>query len=95
TNGGSISGVDTGVRLGISGSLAHSANAEFTFGGTSSSIVGATASLDARGLNQTLGHYAFGATTFSGDQLFDQQNVIFVGGVGSLGDSSSKLSMLT
>ncbi|MES0001145.1 hypothetical protein NKJ90_20500 [Mesorhizobium sp. M0051] len=77
TNGGSIAGVDTGVRFGISGSLANSANAEFTFGG--GSIAGITASLDARGLNQTLGHYAFGSTTFSGAQLFDQQNVIFVG----------------
>ncbi|OBQ63353.1 hypothetical protein [Mesorhizobium erdmanii] len=92
TNGGSISGVDTGVRLGISGSLAHSANAEFTFGG--GSIAGVTASLDARGLNQTLGHYAFGSTTFSGPQLFDQQNVIFVGGVGSSGDGSSTSSLL-
>ncbi|WP_284275409.1 right-handed parallel beta-helix repeat-containing protein [Mesorhizobium huakuii] len=88
TNGGSISGVDTGVRLGISGSLAHSANAEFTFGG--GSIAGNTASLDARGLNQTLGHYAFGSTTFSGLQLFDQQNVIFVGSTATgLADGSS------
>ncbi|WP_189523068.1 hypothetical protein [Mesorhizobium sp. M8A.F.Ca.ET.213.01.1.1] len=92
TNGGSISGVDTGVRFGIAGSLAHSANAEFSFGG--GSIAGSTASLDARGLNQTLGHYAFGSTTFSGDQLFDQQNVIFVGGVGSSGDGSSTSSLL-
>ncbi|WP_052292088.1 hypothetical protein [Mesorhizobium japonicum] len=92
TNGGSISGVDTGVRFGIAGSLAHSANAEFSFGG--GSIGGSTASLDARGLNQTLGHYAFGSTTFSGPQLFDQQNVIFVGGVGSLGDGSSTSSLL-
>ncbi|MFW8741148.1 beta strand repeat-containing protein [Mesorhizobium japonicum] len=92
TNGGSISGVDTGVRFGIAGSLAHSANAEFSFGG--GSIGGSTASLDARGLNQTLGHYAFGSTTFSGPQLFDQQNVIFVGGVGSSGDGSSTSSLL-
>ncbi|MGX8010567.1 inverse autotransporter beta domain-containing protein [Mesorhizobium sp. ORM8.1] len=92
TNGGNISGVDTGVRLGISGSLADSANAEFTFGG--GSIAGTTASLDARGLNQTLGHYAFGLTTFSGPQLFDQQNVIFVGAVGSSGDGSSTSSLL-
>lgn len=92
TNGGSISGVDTGVRLGITGSLAHSANAEFSFGG--GSIAGITASLDARGLNQTLGHYAFGSTTFSGPQLFDQQNVIFVGAVGSSGDGSSTSSLL-
>ncbi|WP_208698744.1 S-layer family protein [Mesorhizobium sp. M8A.F.Ca.ET.057.01.1.1] len=88
TNGGTISGVDTGVRLGIAGSLAHSANAEFTFGG--GSIAGVTASLDARGLNQTLGHYAFGSTTFSGPQLFDVQNVIFVGAAASgSGDGSS------
>ncbi|TGW06407.1 hypothetical protein EN788_42295, partial [Mesorhizobium sp. M2D.F.Ca.ET.145.01.1.1] len=92
TNGGSISGVDTGVRFGIAGSLAHSANAEFSFGG--GSIAGSTASLDARGLNQMLGHYAFGSTTFSGPQLFDQQNVIFVGGVGSSGDGSSTSSLL-
>lgn len=77
TNGGAIANVDTGVRFGIAGSLANSANAEFTFGG--GSIAGITASLDARGLNQTLGHYAFGSTTFSGAQLFDVQNVIFVG----------------
>ncbi|TJW32633.1 MAG: hypothetical protein E5V49_11065, partial [Mesorhizobium sp.] len=94
TNGGSISGVDTGVRLGISGSLAHSANAEFTFGGTSSSIVGATASLDARGLNQTLGLYAFGSTTFGGPQLFDPQNVIFVGSTATGSGDGSSLSDL-
>ncbi|TPO09990.1 S-layer family protein [Mesorhizobium sp. B1-1-5] len=86
TNGGSISGVDTGVRLGISGSLANSANANFTFGG--GSIAGQAASLDARGLNQTLGTYAFGTTTFSGGQLFDQQHLFFVGANGS-GDGSS------
>ncbi|MBZ9679588.1 hypothetical protein LB531_02830 [Mesorhizobium sp. CO1-1-2] len=88
TNGGTISGVDTGVRLGIAGSLAHSANAQFSFGG--GSIAGVTASLDARGLNQTLGLYAFGSTTFSGPQLFDLQNVIFVGAAASgAGDGSS------
>ncbi|WP_210242267.1 hypothetical protein [Mesorhizobium sp. B2-3-12] len=88
TNGGTISGVDTGVRLGVAGSLAHSANAQFTFGG--GSIAGVTASLDARGLNQTLGLYAFGSTTFSGPQLFDVQNVIFVGAAASgAGDGSS------
>ncbi|MBZ9975682.1 hypothetical protein [Mesorhizobium sp. BR-1-1-10] len=88
TNGGTISGVDTGVRLGIAGSLAHSANAQFSFGG--GSIAGVTASLDARGLNQTLGLYAFGSTTFSGPQLFDVQNVIFVGAAASgAGDGSS------
>ncbi|WP_136616191.1 MULTISPECIES: hypothetical protein [Mesorhizobium] len=88
TNGGVIANVDTGVRFGIAGSLANSANAEFTFGG--GSIAGITASLDARGLNQTLGHYAFGSTTFSGPQLFDPQNVIFIGSsaTGS-GDGSS------
>ncbi|WP_051355474.1 hypothetical protein [Mesorhizobium erdmanii] len=94
TNGGSISGVDTGVRLGISGSPTHSANAEFTFGG--GSIAGVTASLDARGLNQTLGHYAFGSTTFSGPQLFDVQNVIFVGASASgTGDGSSLGNLAT
>lgn len=88
TDGGVIAGVDTGVRFGLAGSPANSANAEFTFGG--GSIAGITASLDARGLNQTLGHYAFGSTAFSGPQLFDQQNVIFVGSsaTGS-GDGSS------
>lgn len=92
TDGGAIANVDTGVRFGISGSPANSANAQFSFGG--GSIAGITASLDARGLNQTLGLYAFGSTTFSGPQLFDQQNVIFVGGVGSLGDGSSTSSLL-
>ncbi|WP_167514702.1 hypothetical protein [Mesorhizobium intechi] len=92
TDGGAIAGVDTGVRFGVAGSLANSANAEFNFGG--GSIAGITASLDTRGLNQTLGHYAFGSTTFSGPQLFDQQNVIFVGGVGSSGDGSSTSSLL-
>lgn len=88
TNGGVIANVDTGVRFGISGSLANSANAQFSFGG--GSIAGITASLDARGLNQTLGLYAFGSTEFIGDQLFDPQNVIFVGStaMGS-GDGSS------
>ncbi|WP_368773599.1 beta strand repeat-containing protein, partial [Mesorhizobium sp. M7A.F.Ca.MR.362.00.0.0] len=88
TAGGVIAGVDTGVRFGLAGSPANSANAEFIFGG--GSIAGITASLDARGLNQTLGHYAFGSTAFSGPQLFDQQNVIFVGSsaTGS-GDGSS------
>ncbi len=76
-NGGVIANVGTGVRLGISGSLVNSANAQFTFGG--GSISGVTASLDARGLNQTLGSYAFGSTTFVGPQLFDAQNLIFVG----------------
>ncbi|WP_181763378.1 right-handed parallel beta-helix repeat-containing protein [Mesorhizobium sp. B2-4-15] len=92
TDGGTISGVDTGVRFGIAGSLTHSANAEFSFGG--GSISGSTASLDARGLNQTLGHYGFGSTIFSGPQLFDQQNVIFVGAIGSSGDGSSTSSLL-
>ncbi|MER9336273.1 hypothetical protein NKJ06_20140 [Mesorhizobium sp. M0293] len=89
TNGGSIAGVDTGVRFGISGSLANSANAEFSFGG--GSIAGITASLDARGLNQTLGHYVFGSTTFSGAQLFDVQNVIFVGATATGTGSGSSL----
>ncbi|MER9919096.1 MULTISPECIES: hypothetical protein [unclassified Mesorhizobium] len=92
TDGGAIANVDTGVRFGISGSPANSANAQFSFG--DGSIAGITASLDARGLNQTLGLYAFGSTTFSGPQLFDQQNVIFVGGIGSLGDGSSTSSLL-
>ncbi|WP_179301058.1 MULTISPECIES: S-layer family protein [unclassified Mesorhizobium] len=89
TDGGAIAGVDTGVRFGIAGSLAHSANAEFSFGG--GSIAGSTASLDARGLNQTLGHYAFGSTTFSGPQLFDVQNVIFVGATATGSGTGSSL----
>ncbi|WP_095083914.1 beta strand repeat-containing protein [Mesorhizobium sophorae] len=94
TNGGTIAGVDTGVRFGIAGSPANSANAEFSFGG--GSIAGITASLDTRGLNQTLGHYAFGSTTFSGPQLFDVQNLIFVGAsaTGS-GNGSSLLDLAT
>lgn len=92
TNGGVIANVGTGVRLGISGSLVNSANAQFTFGG--GSISGVTASLDARGLNQTLGTYAFGSTTFVGPQLFDAQNLIFVGAsaTGS-GNGSSLLDL--
>ncbi|MBZ9963721.1 beta strand repeat-containing protein [Mesorhizobium sp. BR1-1-2] len=89
TDGGVITGVDTGVRFGMAGSLANSANAEFSFGG--GSISGITASLDARGLNQTLGHYAFGSTTFSGPQLFDQQNVIFVGAAATGSGTGSSL----
>ncbi|TPI63031.1 hypothetical protein FJ420_13170 [Mesorhizobium sp. B3-1-3] len=92
TNGGTIANVDTGVRLGIAGTPADSANANFTFGG--GSIAGITASLDARGLNQTLGTYAFGSTTFSGPQLFDTQNVIFVGAAATgTGDGSSLLDL--
>ncbi|MER9315117.1 hypothetical protein NKI31_06280 [Mesorhizobium sp. M0659] len=94
TDGGAIANVDTGVRFGISGSLANSANAQFSFGG--GSIAGITASLDARGLNQTLGLYAFGSTTFSGPQLFDQQNVIFVGATATgSGTGSSLLDLAT
>ncbi|MBZ9999177.1 MULTISPECIES: S-layer family protein [unclassified Mesorhizobium] len=89
TDGGAITGVGTGVRFGISGSLLNSANAEFSFGG--GSIAGSTASLDVRGLNQTLGHYAFGSTTFSGPQLFDQQNVIFVGAAATGSGTGSSL----
>ncbi|TPK59848.1 S-layer family protein [Mesorhizobium sp. B2-5-1] len=89
TDGGAIAGVGTGVRFGISGSLLNSANAEFSFGG--GSIAGSTASLDVRRLNQTLGHYAFGSTTFSGPQLFDQQNVIFVGAAATGSGTGSSL----
>lgn len=93
TNGGAIANVDTGVRFGISGSLANSANAQFTFGG--GSIAGITASLDARGLNQTLGLYAFGSTTFSGPQLFDPQNLIFIGSSATgTGDGSSLANLV-
>ncbi|RUY33559.1 right-handed parallel beta-helix repeat-containing protein, partial [Mesorhizobium sp. M7A.F.Ca.CA.002.07.1.1] len=45
TDGGVITNVDTGVRLGIAGTPGATANAEFTFGGNSSSISGITASL--------------------------------------------------
>ncbi|WP_246591377.1 inverse autotransporter beta domain-containing protein [Aminobacter anthyllidis] len=89
TNGGVIANVGTGVRFGISGSLLNSANAQFTFGG--GSISGVTASLDARGLNQTLGNYAFGSTTFVGAQLFDAQNLIFVGAAATGSGTGSSL----
>lgn len=92
TNGGSIANVGSGVQLGMSGSPAHSANAQFTFGG--GSISGVTASLDARGLNQTLGSYAFGSTSIAGPQLFETQNLIFVGAVATGSGTGSSLSDL-
>ncbi|RUY16646.1 hypothetical protein EN991_10630, partial [Mesorhizobium sp. M7A.F.Ca.US.005.03.2.1] len=88
TDGGVITNVDTGVRLGIAGTPGATANAEFTFGGNSSSISGITASLDARGLNEGSGHYAFGTTAFSGPQLYDLRNYIFVAAGASGGGTS-------
>ncbi|TIN69215.1 MAG: hypothetical protein E5Y30_20275, partial [Mesorhizobium sp.] len=88
TDGGVITNVDTGVRFGLAGSPANSANAEFTFGGGSSSISGITASLDARGLNEGSGHYAFGTTQFAGPQLYDLRNYIFVAAGASGGGTS-------
>ena len=75
--GSNIADVDTGVRLGIAGPPASSANANFTFGG--GSIEGITASLDMRGLLAGSGTYTFNATNLIGPQLFDPSNVIFVG----------------
>ncbi|WP_198327562.1 hypothetical protein [Mesorhizobium sp. WSM1497] len=88
TDGGVITNVDTGVRLGIAGTPGATANAEFTFGGNSSSISGITASLDARGLNEGSGHYAFGTTAFTGPQLYDLRNYIFVAAGASGGGTS-------
>ncbi|MER9643896.1 inverse autotransporter beta domain-containing protein [Mesorhizobium sp. M0239] len=88
TVGGVITNVDTGVRLGIAGTPGATANAEFTFGGDSSSISGITASLDARGLNEGSGHYAFGTTQFTGLQLYDLRNYIFVAAGASGGGTS-------
>lgn len=88
TAGGVIANVDTGVRLGIAGTPGATANAEFTFGGGSSSISGITASLDARGLNEGSGHYAFGTTQFTGPQLYDLRNYIFVAAGASGGGTS-------
>ncbi|MER8982634.1 inverse autotransporter beta domain-containing protein [Mesorhizobium sp. M0870] len=88
TDGGVITNVDTGVRLGIAGTPGATANAEFTFGGDSSSISGITASLDARGLNEGSGHYAFGTTQFTGLQLYDLRNYIFVAAGASGGGTS-------
>lgn len=88
TDGGVIANVDTGVRLGIAGTPGATANAEFTFGGGSSSISGITASLDARGLNEGSGHYAFGTTQFAGPQLYDMRNYIFVAAGASGGGTS-------
>ncbi|AZO40329.1 S-layer family protein [Mesorhizobium sp. M7D.F.Ca.US.005.01.1.1] len=93
-NGGSVAigsgtiSVGTGVQLGTNGASGTSANTAFSFGG--GAITGTVASLDARGLNQTLGTYAFGTTDLVGPQLFDPQNVIFIGSsaTGS-GDGSS------
>lgn len=92
TNGGSIVNVGSGVRLGIAGPLAHSANAQLTFGG--GSISGVTASLDARGLNQTLGSYAFGSTSLVGPQLFEAQNLIFVGATATGSGTGSSMADL-
>lgn len=94
TNGGTIANVDTGVRLGIAGSLANTANANFSFGG--GSVGGITASLDARGLNPLTGTYAFGSTTFNAPQLFSTANIVFVGSTATgAGDGSSVNDLAT
>lgn len=94
TNGGTIANVDTGVRLGIAGSLANTANANFSFGG--GSVGGITASLDARGLNPLTGTYAFGSTVFNGPQLFSTANIVFVGSTATgAGDGSSVNDLAT
>ncbi|PLP58278.1 hypothetical protein CYK37_15320 [Mesorhizobium loti] len=88
TDGGTIVNGGTGVRLGIAGSLAGTANADFSFGG--GTIGGSLASLDARGLNPGAGTYAFGTTAFTGAQLFDIRNLMFVGATATgKGDGSS------
>lgn len=94
TNGGTIVNGTTGVRLGIAGSLAGTANADFSFGG--GTIGGSVASLDARGLNPGAGAYAFSTTVFTGAQLFDARNLMFVGAsaTGS-GDGSSINNLAT
>ncbi|MCV3238434.1 hypothetical protein [Mesorhizobium sp. ZC-5] len=94
SNGGTIANVDTGVRLGIAGSLANTANANFSFGG--GSVGGITASLDARGLNPLTGTYAFGSTVFNGPQLFSTANIVFVGSTATgAGDGSSVNDLAT
>ena len=94
TNGGTIANVDTGVRLGIAGSLVNTANASFSFGG--GSVDGITASLDARGLNPLTGTYAFGSTVFNGPQLFSAANIVFVGSTATgAGDGSSVNDLAT
>jgi hypothetical protein len=66
-SGSTIADVDTGVRLGVAGSLANTADANFTFGG--GMIGGLSASIDVRGLNPVSGSYAFGSTVFIGPSL--------------------------
>lgn len=93
-NGGSITGGGTGVRLGIAGSLAGTANADFRFGG--GTIGGSLAALDARGLNPGAGTYAFSTTVFTGAQLFDIRNLMFVGATATgSGDGSSINNLAT
>ena len=94
TEGGTISGVDTGIRLGVAGSPADTANAAFRFGG--GSVGGVTAALDARGLVASSGTYAFGATRFTGPQLFDSNKVVFVGSAATgAGDGSTVNDLAT
>lgn len=94
TNGGTIANVGTGVRLGIAGSPADTANAQFTFGG--GSIGGNLASLDARGLNPGSGLYNFGSTQFNGPQLFDVAHLLFVAAAATgTGDGSSLDNLAT
>ena len=93
-NGGAIANVDTGVRLGMAGSPANTANANFTFGG--GTIAGLSASIDVRGLNPISGSYVFGPTVFIGPQVFAANNVIFVGSAATgAGDGSSVNDLAT
>ena len=88
THGGVINNVDTGVQLGTHGAGGATANATLNFNG--GTIGGATAALDARGLNAASGTYAFGSTIFTGPQLFDPTNLVFVGATATgTGDGSS------
>ena len=93
-DGGTISGVDTGVRLGIAGSGAATANATFSFGG--GTVGGVSAALDTRGLRAGSGTYAFGSTAFDGRQLFDGRGVVFVGSAATgFGDGSTVNDLAT
>jgi hypothetical protein len=88
-NGGTISGVGTGVVLATNGAAGTSANAQFNFGG--GSIGGVTYSLDTIGQNQVSGSYAFNATSFTAPFNFDgAANLIFVGSAAAgTGDGST------
>ena len=64
TNGGTISGVDTGIVLGSNGAAGAAPSANFTFGG--GSVSGNTYALDGIGVVAGNGSYAFGSTAFTG-----------------------------